>query len=117
MLPYRASAVLVPGLMLVLVMPTLRAPETAALTPRSFVVPASAGAHRLKPELRTSADQAILARPESDGERVAFLRAGVSSRDRADSLDLGERRSRAGNEKDGTLAKIEVTYLKDKDEG
>jgi hypothetical protein len=80
-------------------------------------VTASAGAPRLKPELRTRADQAFLARPESDGGRVAFLRAGVSSRDRADSLDLGQRRSRAGNEKDETLAKVEVTYLKDKDEG
>jgi hypothetical protein len=54
--------------------------------------------------------------PGPNGSRIAFLRASAGSRDRADSLELGERRSRAGKDAE-TPPKVEVTYLKEKDEG
>jgi hypothetical protein len=52
-----------------------------------------------------------------DPRHHAFLRANPGSRDRVDPLDLGERRSRAGQENEDKAPNVEVNYLKDKDEG
>jgi hypothetical protein len=55
--------------------------------------------------------------PPRDPKKCACLRATLGSRDRADPVDLGERRPHAGKETDETQPKVELSYLKEKDDG
>jgi hypothetical protein len=54
--------------------------------------------------------------PHMDLGRRAFLRATPTSRDRADSLDLGARRAGPVKDTEGARPRVEVIYLKDKEE-